>query len=76
MGGSTRVRKVVSVMVELVSQGRRYRGRTVESVARRLFGRTARVEWSADPSNPQQVMVVREDRYGIHVLGEFRAYAA
>ena len=63
-------------MVELVSQGRRYRGRTVESTVRRLFGRSARVEWSADPSSPRQVMVVREDRYGIHVLSEFRAYAA
>lgn len=62
-------------MVELVSQGRRYRGHTAESIVRRLFGRTARVEWSADPNNPQQAMAVREDRRGIHVLGAFRVYA-
>lgn len=44
-----------------------HRGQSPESIARRIYGRSARVRYSPDPNNPHD-MVVRVDRFGTHVL--------
>jgi hypothetical protein len=50
-----------------------YAGRTVQSIVRREYGRRARVKWSADRNDPYAGMVVRDDRYGTHVLATLRS---
>lgn len=52
-----------------------FAGRTVQSIVRREYGRTARVEWSADRNNPHAGMIVRTDKYGTHVLATLYAAA-
>ena len=41
-----------------------YRGKTLPTIARRLFGRRARIVRSADPNSPVWGKIVRESRYG------------
>ena len=45
-----------------------YRGKTPETIARRLYGKTARIVRSADPNSPVWGQIVRESRYGDQVL--------
>jgi len=64
--------------------GEIYTGRTIESIARRIWGRTASVEISPDPNNRSetpnrdivfaQAMITRTDKYGTHVLAEVTVY--
>ena len=41
-----------------------YRGKTPETIARRLYGKTARIVRSADPNSAVWGQIVRESRYG------------
>ena len=41
-----------------------YRGKTPETIARRLYGKTARVFPSRDPNSPTWGQIVRPSRYG------------
>lgn len=41
-----------------------YRGKTPETIAQRLYGKTARIVRSADPNSPVWGQIVRESRYG------------
>lgn len=57
------------------NDGGRYCGQTPESIARRVWGRRAKLWYSPDPnsrvgSSGWLGMVVREDRYGTHVLAD------
>lgn len=48
-----------------------FTGRTVDSIVRREFGRTAEVRVIADPNSPTYGMVVKADRHQVaayHVL--------
>lgn len=50
--------------------GRQYdaRGKTIDSVIQREFGRTAIPQRSADENEPRFGRVIRTDRHGTHVL--------
>lgn len=41
-----------------------YRGKTPETIVRRLYGKAARIVRSADPNSPVWGHIVRESRYG------------
>jgi hypothetical protein len=49
------------------STGEEYRGRSPESIARRVWGRDTTVHYSSDPECPWQAEVVYTDRYGTHI---------
>ena len=49
---------------KLVGDATVYRGKTPLTIARRLFGRSARIVRSADPNSPVWGQIVRESRYG------------
>lgn len=44
-------------------RGEEHRGRSIGSVARRVYGRRAIVRYSPDPNNPFPLMVVTPARY-------------
>ena len=44
---------------------------SADSIARRLFGRSAYAIPSPDPNNRGQGMIVRDDRHGTHVLADY-----
>ncbi|HWP62822.1 MAG TPA: hypothetical protein VNO86_05070 [Candidatus Binatia bacterium] len=50
-------------------RGEVHRGRSVDAIVRRVWGRRAYVRWSPAPENPYD-LVVQTDRYGTHVLAE------
>lgn len=51
-----------------------FTGRTVQTIVRREYGRTARIQWSADSNNPAAGLIVRDDKHGTHVLATLRSY--
>lgn len=52
-------------------RGGTFGGHTADTIARRLFGRSACAIPSPDPANRGQGMIVRTDRYGTHVLADY-----
>ena len=50
--------------MKLVGDATIYRGKTPLTIARRLFGRSARIVRSTDPNSPVWGQIVRESRYG------------
>lgn len=57
-------KKLTMTMMRLQGDMTEYRGKTPETIARRLFGRRARIVRSADPNSPVWGQIVRESRYG------------
>ena len=51
-------------MMRLQGDMTEYRGKTPETIARRLYGKAARIVRSADPNSPVWGHIVRESRYG------------
>ena len=58
----------------ITHNGTRYEGKTAQSIARRVWGRTAEVRISPDPNNrwpgTMQAVICRTDRHGTHVLAQ------
>lgn len=50
------------------STGETHTGRSPESIARTVWGAGAEVRYSKDPNTAWEAHVVRNDRYGTHVL--------
>ena len=57
-------KKLTMTMMRLQGDLTEYRGKTPETIARRLYGKTARIVRSADPNSPVWGQIVRESRYG------------
>ena len=55
--------KKLTTMMRLQGDMTEYRGKTPETIARRLYGKTARIVRSADPNSPVWGQIVRESRY-------------
>ena len=51
-------------MMRLQGDLTEYRGKTPETIARRLYGKAARIVRSADPNSAVWGQIVRESRYG------------
>ena len=51
-------------MMRLQGDMTEYRGKAPETIARRLYGKAARIVRSADPNSPVWGQIVRESRYG------------
>lgn len=57
-------KKLTMTMMRLQGDLTEYRGKTPETIARRLYGKAARIVRSADPNSPVWGQIVRESRYG------------
>lgn len=57
-------KKPTRTMMRLQGDLTEYRGKTPETIARRLYGKAARIVKSADPNSPVWGQIVRESRYG------------
>ena len=57
-------KKLTMTMMRLQGDLTEYRGKTPETIARRLYGKAARVFPSRDPNSPTWGQIVRPSRYG------------
>jgi hypothetical protein len=57
-------------------RGNTYAGRSADTIARRLFGRSAEARPHGDPNNRGQGYITRTDRHGTHVLADYVEYGA
>lgn len=55
-------------MITITTTHGEFRGRTIDSIVRREYGRSAEARRSADRNAPEWGMVVRTDEHGTHVL--------
>lgn len=67
-------------MSKIMYNGTAYTGRTADSIARRVWGRTASVLLSPDPNSRvgedgRQAQIIRTDKYGTHVLAQVVVYS-
>lgn len=66
------------IEVKNLADGEMYRGKTVETIARRLYGKNVGVRLESSPAfNPpyRSYLVTRTDRYGTHVITTLIVYA-
>ena len=57
-------KKPTRTMMRLQGDLTEYRGKTPGTIARRLYGKAARIVRSANPNSPVWGQIVRESRYG------------
>lgn len=61
-------------MTYIDHKGHRYAGRSIDTIARRVWGRTAYVKVSPDPSSiykdRRKAQILRTNKFGTHVLAE------
>ena len=57
-------KKPTRTMIRLQGDLTEYRGKTPGTIARRLYGKAARIVRSADPNSPTWGQIVRPSRYG------------
>ena len=57
-------KKPTRTMIRLQGDLTEYRGKTPGTIARRLYGKAARIVRSTNPNSPVWGQIVRESRYG------------